>query len=82
MSSAPECQIPLHARLRQYRVIAVAITGFFMWQLWELQQWIFAHHKEIQDWLNATLGALQLAYVGALKYALEHILDERNDRSA
>lgn len=73
---------PLHVRLRQYRVLAVTITAFFMWQSYDLWLWWKVHFHDLKEWQNATLCALQLANVGALKFALEHILDERNDRPA
>lgn len=62
-----------HVYLQRYRVIAVVIVGFFIYQTYDLTMWYKLHFHELKEWQNAPIVGLITGYVAALKYALSHI---------
>lgn len=67
-----------HTYLKRYKVIAIIIIGFCMWQSHELAQWYMSDIDKIKDWQNASILGLIASYVAILKFALEHILHPDN----
>ena len=63
-----------HIYLKKYRVIAISIVLFFMWQTYVLTEWYMEHFNELKEWQNVPVVGLIGGYVTALKFALEHIL--------
>jgi hypothetical protein len=68
-----------HIYLKKYRVIAIFIVSFFAWQCWELTTWYMGIYKELKEWQNAPVIGLVAGYVTALKFALEHILEDNDE---
>ncbi len=67
-----------HIYLKQYRVIAITIVIFFMFQTLVLTEWYIENYYKLKEWQNAPVVGLILAYVTALKFALEHILEDQD----
>jgi hypothetical protein len=65
-----------HIYLKEYRIIAITIVFFFMWQTYVLTEWYMEHFIKLKDWQNAPVVGLIGGYVTALKFALEHILKD------
>jgi len=68
-----------HLYLKKYRIIAIIIVGFFMWQCYELTEWYMKIYKDLKEWQNAPVIGLVAGYVTALKFALEHILKDSDE---
>lgn len=68
-----------HVYLKKYRVIAITIVLFFMVQTYILTEWYMDHYSELKEWQNAPVVGLIGGYVTALKFALEHILADKDD---
>ena len=64
---------PLHIQLRQYRVMPIGITLFFMVLAWDMWGWFQGNHKELSDWANSSFIAMAGLALGALKWSLEHM---------
>ena len=69
----------IHIYLKKYRVISILIIFFFAWQCHELTEWYKANFATMTDWQNAPVIGLITAYVGALKFALDHILKDNDE---
>jgi uncharacterized membrane protein len=65
-----------HVYLQRYRVIAVAIVGFFIYQTYDLTMWYKLNFHDLNEWQNAPIVGLITGYVAALKYALSHITEK------
>lgn len=65
-----------HIYLQRYKVIAVGIILFLTWQTHDLTEWYKLHHDSLREWQNAPVIGLITGYVAALKFALEHILQQ------
>lgn len=65
-----------HVYLKKYRVIAIFIVFFFAWQTHSLTTWYMDNFIFLKDWQNAPVVGLIGGYVTALKFALEHILND------
>ncbi len=65
-----------HTLLKKYRVIAILIILFFAFQTEVLTTWYMENYAKLEDWQNAPVIGLITAYIGALKFALDHILND------
>lgn len=70
-----------HIYLKKYRVIAIIIVFFFMYQTEVLTEWYMNNSGKLREWQNAPVIGLIGGYVAALKFALTHILDIHKDDS-
>lgn len=68
-----------HTLLKKYRVIAILIIFFFAYQTEVLTSWYMENYGKLQDWQNAPVIGLITAYIGALKFALDHILKDSDE---
>lgn len=67
-----------HVYLRKYKVIAIAIIMYLGYESHGLIEWYKENFWELEEWQNVAIGGIILALLGALKFALEHILAEDN----
>ena len=66
--------------LKRYRVLYIVITLFFMWLGHDAWQWFKDNHKDLSQAAAAGFVSIELAVIGALKYALENArLDDKHD---
>jgi len=56
----------LHIRLRQYRVIPVAVTVFLMWYCLYLTNWMLDNIKELSEWQLIPFTAIIPSLVAGL----------------
>ena len=63
-----------HVYLHQYKVIAIIIITFVMWQCHILTLFYMENFSDMQDWQNIALVGLIGSYVTILKFCLDHIL--------
>lgn len=72
---------PYHIILRQYRILPIAITIFFMNLSWSMWAWFQENHKELTDWANSSFISMALLALGSVKWSLEHMSrkQERDD---
>ncbi len=68
----------LHIKLKQYRVLYIVITAFFLLLGWDAWQWFKLNHSGLSEAAAAGFVSIYLAVIGALKYALEN---SRQDKS-
>lgn len=61
----------LHVFLRQFRVIAVILTAFFMYLTWDMWEWFQMNHDELKEWTVAGFSSLVLLAAGTVKWSLE-----------
>lgn len=64
---------PLYVRIKQYRIVAISITVFFMILTWNMWDWFQSNHKEMHEWANASFSSLALLAAGAVKWSLENM---------
>lgn len=64
---------PIHVLIRQYRLVALALTGFFMWLTVDMWQWFQENHKELSNGASAAYSSLALLAAGAVKWVLENV---------
>lgn len=64
---------PLHIKLKQYRVMSLFITAFFMTLTWDMWEWFQVNHHTLKDWTNASFSSLALLAAGAVKWSLENM---------
>ena len=65
---------PLYVLLRQYRVLPIAIIGFFGWLTLDITRWYQAHYAELHEWQVVPILGYLGSLVASLKFALEHVL--------
>jgi len=72
---------PLHATLRHYRIVAIAITVFFMFLTWDMWQWFKDNQSTMDEASTAGFISLALFAAGVVKWSLENITksQERDD---
>ena len=63
-----------HIILRQYRVIAIILTGFFMWLTLDMWQWFKLHHDSMKEWAVGGFVSLALLAIGTVKWSLENFM--------
>jgi hypothetical protein len=68
-----------HIYLKNYRVIAITIVFFFMIQTYILTEWYMDNFDKLKEWQNVPVVGLIGGYVTALKFALQHILDDSDE---
>ena len=68
----------LHEKLRQYRVIYIAVTLFFMWLGADAWLWFQENYEKMTEASAAGFISIYLAIIGALKYVLENSRQEKN----
>ena len=59
--------------MRQYRLVPIAITGFFMWLTLDMWNWFMENHDDLKEWTNASFIAVISLAAGAVKWSLENI---------
>ena len=64
--------MPLHTELKRYQVIYVFITGFVMYELNSLTQFIYSKFNGWSIEYSGVLTALVAGYTAMLKWALEN----------
>lgn len=65
---------PLYVLLRQYRILPIAIIGFFAWSAVDITSWYKLHYAELQEWQVVPVLGYLASLVTALKFALDHAL--------
>jgi hypothetical protein len=61
----------IHQILRQFRVVAVTLTVFFMYLTLDMWHWFQDNHTELKEWANGSFSALVLLAAGTVKWSLE-----------
>jgi len=69
----------MHVKLKQYRVIYIVITAFFMWLGFDAWDWFKDNHSDLSQYSVAGFVSIQLAVIGALKYVLENSRQDNKD---
>lgn len=68
-----------HIYLKKYRVLPMILIFYFIWQTYDLVQWYKEHFEDFEDWQNAPIIGMILAFVGVLKLTLDNITHPNND---
>jgi len=70
----------MHVKLKQYRVIYIIITVFFMWLGFDAWDWFKDNHGDLSQYSIAGFVSIYLAVIGGLKYVLENSRqDDKHD---
>ena len=64
---------PLHILIKQYRVIYIIVTLFFIWLAWDAWEWFKEDQHNMKEWAVAGFVSIYLAVIGVLKFVLENI---------
>lgn len=64
---------PLHIKIKQYRVIYISITLFFLLLGWDAWSWFKINQGNMQEWAVAGFVSVFLAIIGVLKFVLENV---------
>ncbi|MCP4493094.1 MAG: hypothetical protein GY820_38220 [Gammaproteobacteria bacterium] len=68
----------LHEAIIQYRIVYIAVIIFFMTMTWRTIHWFEFNHSELTEAAAAGFISIVLSLVGALKYALENISNDKS----
>ena len=63
---------PLHVKMKQYRVLYIFITVFFVWLGWDAWEWFKVEQGNMKEWAVAGFVSIYAAVIGALKFVLEN----------
>jgi|TARA_R110000822_G_scaffold10110_2_gene38540 FtsH-binding integral membrane protein len=64
---------PFHLILKQYRVLYIIVTIFFLWLAWDAWDWFKISHEDMQEWTVAGFVSIYVTVIGVLKYVLENV---------
>jgi len=71
---------PGHIVIKQYRLIYLAITVFFLWLGYDAWEWFKENSNGLNEAAAAGFISIYLAVIGAFKYILENLRqDNHND---
>lgn len=69
----------IHEAIIKYRVVYIAVIVFFMIMTWDTIQWYKHNHLTLSEAAAAGFISIVLSLVGALKYALENLGNDKHD---
>lgn len=64
---------PLHIKIKQYRLIYITVTVFFLWLGADAWGWFKLNQSSMQEWAVAGFVSVYLAIIGVLKFVLENV---------
>jgi len=71
----------MHIKFKQYRVIYVVVTVFFLWLGYDAWEWFKTNSGGLSQAAAAGFISIYLAVIGALKYILENLRqDSEHDK--
>jgi len=68
-----------HIYLKRYRVLAIVLISYFIWQTHDLIEWYKLNYQVMQDWQNAPIIGMIITFAGILKLALDNTTHRNND---
>lgn len=66
-------KVPLYIKIKQYRIIYIAITLFFIWLGWDAWEWFKIEQHNMKEWAVAGFVSIYAAVIGVLKFVLENV---------
>ena len=66
-------RLPLHIVIRQYRVVPLIITLFFMWLTVDIVEFLKLHYDDIDNAVAGVFGSVVLLAGGSVKWSLEQM---------
>tara|TARA_R110000782_G_scaffold111390_1_gene201140 strand:- start:830 stop:1054 length:225 start_codon:yes stop_codon:yes gene_type:complete len=64
---------PIHVLLKQYRILYILVTMFFLWLAWDAWEWFKLSHEDMREWTIAGFVSIYAAVIGVLKFVLENV---------